>query len=144
MYTFRINECFEGLKIQSYIESNERKSELLVGTINNIITSLCIVIVKPFSADILLYIGTPLFLLHKDLRTGKSKYALLGYIDDIFGSVGEPMYSVAMKCNPTDISNINAQVYYFPNHPNTLHMNIQHIVDTKSKEGKYKIKTQRL
>lgn len=43
--------------------------------------------------DIQLYIRTSLFLICSDFQN-KLKYILLGYINDIFGSIKKPMYFV--------------------------------------------------
>lgn len=73
--------------------------------IYNVIKTFNIVIIKPCFLDIQLYIKTSLFLICSDFQN-KSKYILLGYINDIFGSIKEPMYFVTIKCNATDILNI--------------------------------------
>ncbi|CAL7943633.1 unnamed protein product [Xylocopa violacea] len=140
----QMSKYFEQLNIQSYLKHNEEKNEYLAGIINNIIDTLCIVVVKPHSPDILLYIGTPLFLINTNSQHSKSKYKLLGYIDDIFGPIGEPMYSVTINCNLTDVLNISKDVYYLPNHPNTLHMYVEHTTNKMSDRGKYNIKIKNL
>ncbi|XP_031830575.1 uncharacterized protein LOC116426154 [Nomia melanderi] len=120
----QMNKDFKDLKLQAYNESNENEGEYLAGNINNVIETLNVVLVKPFSLDTLLYFETPLFLKCTSVQNSETKYVFLGYIDDIFGSVGEPMYSVTLKCNLRDMLNINTEVYYFPNDPNTLHINV--------------------
>ncbi|XP_053980258.1 uncharacterized protein LOC128877186 [Hylaeus volcanicus] len=115
----QVTKLFTKLQIQSNIKYNEEKDEHLAGNIINIIQTLNIVLVKPISPDYLLYFGTPLFLNCTNPEICGTKYKLLGYIDDIFGSIGDPMYSITMMCNPKDIMNINTRVYYFPNNPST-------------------------
>ncbi|XP_076753352.1 uncharacterized protein LOC143424878 [Xylocopa sonorina] len=139
-----MSKYFDQLNIQSYSKHNEEKNEHLAGIISNIIDTLRIVLVKPHSPDILLYIGTPLFLISTKSEHNKSKYKLLGYIDDIFGSIGEPMYSVTMNCNLTDALDISEHVYYFPNHPSTLHMYVEHTTSKTSDIRKYNIKIDNL
>lgn len=137
----RINEIFKKLKVRNKLERNEETEQHVAGNINNIIETLNIVLVKPFSSDSLLYLGTPLFLNCVTIQNSGTKYTFLGYIDDIFGSVAEPMYSVTMNINPKTILNINSEVYYFPNNPNTLHMYIEHTVNNASNKGTYRIRT---
>ncbi|XP_076625307.1 uncharacterized protein LOC143343867 [Colletes latitarsis] len=127
----QISKLFKEIKIQNNIEYNEEKDEQFAGQIDNIIQELNVVLVKPFSSDSLLYFGTQLF-----LKYG-TKYTLLGYIDDIFGSIGKPMYSVTIECNPEDISIVNTQVYYFPNNPSTSYMYVKQMIDEASKKEKY-------
>ncbi|CAD1476606.1 unnamed protein product, partial [Heterotrigona itama] len=108
----QMNKYFERLSIESCLEHNQENNKHLAGEIKNIIKTLYIplAVVKPCSLNTLLYIGTPLFLNCTNFYDNESRYTLLGYIDDIFGSVGEPMYSVSIKLNPTiDILNINAK-----------------------------------
>lgn len=141
-----MNKCFEKLSIESCLKYNEEKNKHLAGEIKKIIETLCVplAIVKPSSLNTLLDIGTPLFLNCTSLHDNESRYIPLGYIDDIFGSVEEPMYSVSIKLNSMiDILNINAKVYYFPNHPNTSCMYIEHTIDKMSKR-RYNIKTENL
>ncbi|CAK9801512.1 hypothetical protein ANTQUA_LOCUS2866 [Anthophora quadrimaculata] len=140
----QLNKYFERLKIQSYVDHDEEKSKCFAGKINNIINILNIAIVKPCFSDILLYVGTPLFVICTNIENNRSKYTFLGYIDDIFGSIGEPMYSIAMKCSPTHALNIDEQVYYFPNLPNTLHMYLEHTTDKLCNNKRYNIKTKSL
>ena len=133
----QMDECFKELRIQT-------EREHLAGNISSIIETLNVVLVKPFSSDILLYFGTPLFLNCTNDRSSVAKYTLLGYIDDIFGSIGEPMYSITIKCNPKEVLNLNAQVYYFPNDPDTLHMYVEHTVDNTFNNRKYSVITKNL
>ena len=133
----QMDECFKELRIQS-------EREHLAGNISSIIETLNVVLVKPFSSDILLYFGTPLFLNCTNDRSSVGKYTLLGYIDDIFGSIGEPMYSITVKCKPKEVLNLNARVYYFPNDPDTLHMYVEHTVDDTFNNRKYSVITKNL
>lgn len=124
-----VNKRFQDLKINSLTNRsnrNKRESEQLAGTINKVITGLNTVLVQPVSPDNLLYFGTPLFLnsanLHKFKETG---YLLLGYIEDIFGSIGEPMYSVNIVNKLTNQFNVGTDVYYFPDEFNTQLMYVE-------------------
>ncbi|XP_026672260.1 uncharacterized protein LOC113464760 [Ceratina calcarata] len=127
----QVNRCFEELKI----ECHEAKGEHLVGKIISIIGMLNTVIVKPHSPNILLDFGTPLFIVNTDFNNVKVKYKLLGHIDDIFGPIGEPMYSVTLRYNLKSVLNLNT--YYFPDNPNTGHICVEHIINNVSKNQKY-------
>lgn len=114
-----MNKYFERLSIELCLEYNVKKNKHLAGEIKNIINMLYILlaVVKPCSLNTFLYIGIPLFLKYTNYHNNELRYTLLGYIDDIFGSVGKPMYSVSVNLNPRiNILNINAKVYYFLNY----------------------------
>lgn len=140
---YRINKIFKELRIQTNLEYNKEDTQL-AGKINSIIETLNTVLVQPIAPDILLYFGTPLFLNQSMSQNCRTKYILLGYIDDIFGSIGEPIYSITMKSNPKDILNINAHVYYFPNNPSTVQVYVEHTIDKISNKEKYSIITKNL
>lgn len=133
----QMDECFKELRIHT-------ERERLAGNISSIIETLNVVLVKPFSSDILLYFGTPLFVNCANDRSSVGKYTLLGYIDDIFGSIGEPMYSITMKCKPKEVLNLNAEVYYFLNDPDTSHMYVEHTVDDTFNNRRYSVVTKDL
>ncbi|XP_076246830.1 uncharacterized protein LOC143186886 isoform X1 [Calliopsis andreniformis] len=135
----QLNDFFKKLDLQP--STNEEKKQQLVGNINNIIEALNVVLIKPFSSKTLLYLGTPLFLNGTDIQNSGTKFTLLGYIDDIFGSIAEPMYSVTINCNLKHMLNTDTQVYYFPNNPDTLYMYIEHKVNNVTNNGKYNIIT---
>ncbi|XP_015431253.1 PREDICTED: uncharacterized protein LOC107187625 [Dufourea novaeangliae] len=137
----QMNKWFQNLRIQEHRDYNGEQDEYLAGYINSVIETINTVLVKPFSSDVLLYFGTPLFLNCMNFKNSKTRCVFLGYIDDIFGSVGEPMYSITVKCDPRNVLNINAKVYYLPNNPRTLHMYVEHTVDEVSNKEKYSIRT---
>ena len=136
----QINKCLEELRIQSSGQHNEKQENYVAGKINNVIKTLDIVVVKPYSSKYLLYFGSPLFLSSLNYSDCKSDYALLGYIDDIFGSIGEPMYSVSVKCDLTKILDVEAPVYYFLNNPSTAHMYVEYVLDETINKEKYNIR----
>lgn len=136
----RVNKYLNNLKIQENVESNGKQDGHLVGNIDNVIETLNVVLVKPISSDSLLYFGTPLFINCMNLPKSDRKYILLGYIDDIFGSIEEPMYSVTTKSDLYDTLDVNTEVYYFPNSPSTLHMYVEHTIDESSNKKKYRVR----
>lgn len=129
----------EELRIQSSGQHNEKQENYVAGKINNVIKTLNIAVVKPYSSKYLLYFGSPLFLSCLNYSDCKSDYMLLGYIDDIFGSIAEPMYSVTVKCDLTKILDVEAPVYYFPNNPSTAHMYVEYMLDKTINKEKYNI-----
>ncbi|XP_076661494.1 uncharacterized protein LOC143365312 [Halictus rubicundus] len=135
-----VNKYLNNLKIQENVECNGKQDDYLAGNINSVIEALNVILVKPLSSDNLLYLGTPLFLSCKNFPNCDTKYEFLGYIDDIFGSIEEPMYSITMQCDLHDTLYINTKVYYFPNNPSTLHMYVEHTIDKISNKRKYRIK----
>ena len=142
-----MNKYFERLSIEPCLEHNEEKNKHLAREIKNIINTLYVplAVVKPCSLNTLLYIGIPLFLKCTNFYNNESRYTLLGYINDTFESVAEPMYSVSVKLNSTiDILNINEKVYYFRNYPNTSRMYIEHTIDKMSNKRRYNIKIKNL
>lgn len=130
----------EELQIQPLEKSKEEQEKFIAGKIDNVIGTLNLVLIKPHSSNILLCLGTPLFLNFTNNSNIKSECILLGYIDDIFGPIKEPMYSVPIKCNPAHILNVNALVYYFPNNIDTKHIHIQCSKDETINKEKYYVR----
>ncbi|XP_033340969.2 uncharacterized protein LOC117228963 [Megalopta genalis] len=139
-----MNKYLKDLKIQENVGSKGKQGECLAGNITNIIKKLNVVLVKPYSSDILLYIGTPLFLNCSDSQNCETKYIFLGGIDDIFGSIEEPMYAINIKCDLYNNLNINAELYYFPDNPNTYSLHIEYTIDKSSDKKKYRLRKKSL
>ena len=53
--------------------------------------------------QIFFYVENSLFLIYTNFHDSKSKCTLWDYIDDIFISIEQPMYSATMKCNPRNV-----------------------------------------
>ncbi|XP_012149198.1 uncharacterized protein LOC105663626 [Megachile rotundata] len=136
----RINKCMEELQIQPPEKSNKEHEKFIAGKIDNVIGTLNLVLIKPRSSNTLLCLGAPLFLNFTSNSNIKSEYILLGYIDDIFGPIKEPMYSVTIKCDPIHILNVNTLVYYFPNDENTKHICVQYSKDETINKEKYYVR----
>ncbi|KAG7199585.1 hypothetical protein KM043_014191 [Ampulex compressa] len=101
----RTCEHFQNLNIcASKTESvvNDRKIVYPAGKIDKIITSLSRLIIQPLSTDKLLCLGSPLFLERFDTQGSETRNYLLGHIDDIFGSIHNPLYSVDIEHKATD------------------------------------------
>lgn len=85
-----------------------------------------LVLIKPSMSN-LLYLDTPLFISNPNSQNQNStNYIYLGKIDDIFGSVNEPIYTVRYLLEEINILNVGDQVYFLLNDPNTEFMSIEH------------------
>ncbi|XP_078038900.1 uncharacterized protein LOC144471070 [Augochlora pura] len=135
-----MNKNLNNLKIQDNVGSNGIQSIFLAGNITDIFKNLNVVLVKPHSRDALLYVGTPLFLNCSHLKNYETEYIFVGCIDDIFGSIQEPMYSVRIKFNLFNILNINAELYYCSDNPKTYALLIEHTIDKFSDKKKYRLR----
>ncbi|XP_046832764.1 uncharacterized protein LOC124430365 [Vespa crabro] len=126
----RINEYFTKLSINSNITKQKLEisgnDKYLAGTIRSIITSMGLVLIQPSMSN-LLYLDTPLFVYNPNSQNQSfTNYVYLGKIDDIFGSVKEPMYSVSSLLEEISILNVGDQVYFLLNDPNTKFMSVEH------------------
>nr|XP_033334757.1 uncharacterized protein LOC117225358 [Megalopta genalis]XP_033334758.1 uncharacterized protein LOC117225358 [Megalopta genalis] len=127
------------LKLQEDVGPDETHGERLGGHVTDIIQKLNVVIVKVLSPSNLLFFGSPLFLHCSEVKNCNTEFMFLGYIDDIFGSIGEPMYSVQIKCDVNNISNNNAEAYYFPDNPNTFALTVERIRNKLKNKTKYRL-----
>ncbi|XP_078046392.1 uncharacterized protein LOC144474894 isoform X2 [Augochlora pura] len=132
------------LKSQEDTGPDETHGERLGGHVTDIIESLNVVIVKVFSPHNLLFFGSPLFLHCSEVLNCKTEYMFLGYIDDIFGTIGEPMYSVQIKCNVKNILKNNAEAYYFPENPNTFAVTVERTRNKALNKIKYRLRKKKL
>ncbi|KAK2576138.1 hypothetical protein KPH14_007467 [Odynerus spinipes] len=97
----RITKSFTKLHINygtTKLESDVIEDEKChAGNIQNIIATMGLILIQPLLPNLL----------------------YLGKIDDIFGSVNEPMYIVYPTLEKINILNIGDRVYFHPNNPNT-------------------------
>nr|XP_050862958.1 uncharacterized protein LOC127069689 [Vespula vulgaris] len=125
----RINQYFTNLNINSNITKKKLEingnDKYLAGTIQSIITSMNLILIQPSMSN-LLYLDTPLFVSYPSSENQNStNYIYLGKIDDIFGSVNEPIYTVRSLLEEINILKVGDQVYFLLNDPNTEFMSIE-------------------
>lgn len=85
-----------------------------------------LVLIQPSKSN-LLYLDTPLFVSNPHSQNERStNYLYLGKIDDIFGCVSEPMYTVRSSLEEISILDVGDHVYFLLNHPNTEFMFVEH------------------
>lgn len=102
--------------------------------------------VQPSTTESLLYLGTPLFLKDKLGESGVNKavkFIFLGIIEDIFGTIGEPLYKVQLSNLEIDQFDQATTVYYFDNNSNTRYMDIEQTVASDLITVKHTIKTRK-
>lgn len=125
----RINKSFKDLNIDcstTKMESDGLKDDkYLAGSIQRIISTMGLVLIQPLLPN-LLYLDSPLFLCDSNSQDKKHEnYIYLGKIDDIFGSISEPMYTVYPTLETMNILNIGDEVYFLPNNPDTKFMSLK-------------------
>lgn len=125
----RINKSFKDLSIDCSTTKMEpsgiKDNKCLAGNIQRIISTMGLVLIQPLLPN-LLYLDSPLFLCNSNSQDKKHEnYIYLGKIDDIFGSVNEPMYTVYPTLETMNILNIGDEVYFLPNNPDTQFMSLK-------------------
>lgn len=70
----------------------------------------------------------------ENVNVGSKNYLVVGRVDDIVGSVGEPMYSLEMQSiDPVELV-IDSKVYYFDDHPDT-----KYVIVKRDKNNRYTV-----
>lgn len=140
-----VNTSFKNLKITPFVEGSEKTGDTmqLAGTIINTIPWMNTVLIKPLSSTDLLYLGTPLYLDNKAAQTCTCKNLHpLGYIDDIFGSIKDPMYCMELCPGSGNLLKAGEQIYYSQNNPDTKFMYVEHTKEHNT--VKHRIKTRKM
>ncbi|XP_011311534.1 uncharacterized protein [Fopius arisanus] len=103
------------------------------GKVENIIESMHLALVQATSNAVFLDIDTPVFVvLPSSLEDDSNpEYVLLGEVDDVFGPVGSPTYSVKLMGSIDKSNLIDSFVYLLSNHPNTNLLRVESTRDKK-------------
>ncbi|XP_015603951.1 uncharacterized protein LOC107271900 isoform X2 [Cephus cinctus] len=152
-----ISHCFEKLQINTLwskaARRNKRKKNQLIplieklsihpgcskqndmkkcaGEITSILNTLGVVIIQP-QLTIILNISTPLYLCNPDSQDlDNINYIFLGSIDDVFGHILEPRYSVYYSRESTSFLRIGASVYYNSNDPKSQLCCVENVISQR-------------
>ncbi|XP_015126746.1 uncharacterized protein LOC107048193 [Diachasma alloeum] len=117
------------------IESSAPTLYHAFGKVENVIATMGLALIESTSSTVLLDIDTPVFIIlpSTPLDEENPEYELLGEIDDIFGSIGRPMYSVRLTHEILGRSSlmIDSFVYLLSSHPNTNVLRVESVGDKK-------------
>ncbi|XP_063983188.1 uncharacterized protein LOC135165641 [Diachasmimorpha longicaudata] len=105
------------------------------GKVENVIGAMGLALIQSTDSTVLLDIDTPVFIVLPSVFLNEEGpiYELLGEIDDIFGSIGKPMYAVRLTQEIRGKSSliINSFVYLLSSHPKTNVLHIENVGDKK-------------
>ncbi|XP_012267568.2 uncharacterized protein LOC105692735 [Athalia rosae] len=102
-------------------EKSPKDNEQLIGVVISVARVTGLIVVKPpIPYDVLLYIGSPVFV-RKFYAAGlvPAELVEIGWVTDIFGPACEPYYCIKSADNCIELTSEGTQLYYSLNHPLT-------------------------